>query len=496
MAERIGDALGILTTGPRDAAERHRTLRGTIEWSHSHLGEAEKILFRRMGVFASTASLESIEQVCGGDALSVLDALDHLADLSLVQPEAGRFSMLKTIAQFARERLEEAPEAEDIKRRHANAMVTASSAICSGIEGGDQVGALRRGIEEEPDISLALDRCLNRACSGDARMGEKGPSIVANLWMYWHIRGMHVTAREYAEALLEATASAPPSAGRAGTLLSLGLAQWTLGHVDEANELWSEAYDMASGLGDLRLQSRAAFSLAAGFLGLDPGNARSWAKRGAAIGQDSGDRWAFAFARGFDAFAEAILGNLDAARGGFGEALAVQTEIGDFEGSGFALGGLAFIEVQTGNLQSGTELYERARAAYATIGDRAEEARLLGKVAWAYLASGDIVAARRRFLDSITAYQDVASRRGVGLALVGLVATDTIDGVYERAVLLAGVAERLVGEEGIANVYQTAPQGTGHRDAAMAALAPEVAARAHIEGRNMTLEEAVSLARS
>ena len=312
--------------------------------------------------------------------------------------------------------------------------------------------------------------------------------------MYWHIRGMHLTALEQAQALLQATDSAEPSADRAGTLLSLGLAQWTLGRVDEANETWHAAFEQASAVNHDGLRSRAAFCLGAGFLGLDPAEARRWAGEGASIGEQSGDRWAFAFARGFEAFAEAILANVDVARSKFEEALGIQLELGDHEGEGFALAGLAFLETQAGALDAAIELYERSRIAYATIGDRAEEARVLGEMAWVYLASGEIAGARRRFLDAIAAYEDVASGRGVGLALVGLVAAEVADGRHERAVQLAAAAERLVGEEGIANVYQSSPQGVDHLEAATAALTSDAAERARVAGRDMSLEQAVALA--
>jgi predicted ATPase len=496
LEARLGDALSVLTAGPRDAAERHRRLRSTIEWSHSQLVEDEKILFRRLGVFASSASFDVIESVCGADGLPILDALDSLADLALVQAQEGRVSMLNTIAQFARERLADSSESQEIERLHAEAMAAVSETIRSGIEGGDQLAALQRGLQEDPDLSLAVERCLAGARRGDDQLGRLGLRIAGNLWMYWHIRGMNITARSLARALLEATQSAEPSADRAATLLSLGLAQWTLGRIDEANETWKAAFEQASDVEHDGLRSRAAFCLGAGSLGLHPAEARRWAGAGASIGMQSGDRWAFAFGGGFEAFAEAILGNSDAARSKFEEALGIQLELGDHEGEGFSLAGLAFLETHAGALDTAVELYERSRVAYATIGDRAEEARVLGEMAWVYLASGDVAGARRRFLDAIAAYEDVASGRGVGLALVGLVAAEVADGRHEHAVQLAAAAERLVGEEGIANVYQSSPQGADHLDAATAALSSDEVERARAAGRDMNLEQALVLARS
>ena len=46
--------------------------------------------------------------------------------------------------------------------------------------------------------------------------------MCGDLWMYWHIRGKNVSAREYAAAFLAAGRERAPSVGRAGALLTVG----------------------------------------------------------------------------------------------------------------------------------------------------------------------------------------------------------------------------------------------------------------------------------
>ena len=48
-----------------------------------------------------------------------VDTLQSLVDKSLVRRTGGRFWMLETIGELARERLEASPEADEIGRRHA-----------------------------------------------------------------------------------------------------------------------------------------------------------------------------------------------------------------------------------------------------------------------------------------------------------------------------------------------------------------------------------------
>ena len=47
-----------------------RTLRATLEWSHELLSEPERMLFRRLSVFAGGWTLEAAEEVCSGEASS------------------------------------------------------------------------------------------------------------------------------------------------------------------------------------------------------------------------------------------------------------------------------------------------------------------------------------------------------------------------------------------------------------------------------------------
>jgi predicted ATPase len=84
-----------LTGGARDLPERQRTLRGTIEWSHDLLREGERVLFRRLSVFAGGRSLEAMEAVCdaGGDLpVDPLDGVGSLVDKSLLRQEEGPVS--------------------------------------------------------------------------------------------------------------------------------------------------------------------------------------------------------------------------------------------------------------------------------------------------------------------------------------------------------------------------------------------------------------------
>src|SRR5207244_3585081 len=81
MAGRLGDSFAVLGPGTRTAPDRQRTLRATFDWSHDLLTTEQRVLFRRLSVFAGGWTLEAAEAVCGGEALNRNSVLAILADL-------------------------------------------------------------------------------------------------------------------------------------------------------------------------------------------------------------------------------------------------------------------------------------------------------------------------------------------------------------------------------------------------------------------------------
>ena len=170
LLERLDRALSLLTGGARDAPERQRTLRATIEWSHDLLDQDAKRLFPRLSVFLGSFPLAAAEEVSDAD----LEAIAALVDLSLLKPIAeDRFLMLETIREYAAEKLEAAGEAHDLRRRHADAFRTLAAecyarrveaeADCSDrleLDHDDLRAALEWLAVHDPDAELELAGAL------------------------------------------------------------------------------------------------------------------------------------------------------------------------------------------------------------------------------------------------------------------------------------------------------------------------------------------------
>jgi len=125
VAALLDEGFRLLTGGSRTAVPRQRTLEAAIGWSHRLLDEAEQRVFRRLAVFGGGFSLEAAHAVCADtdlDGMAIIDLVEALTNKSLIavsDESEDRFRLLETIRQFAAARLEEAGEADELRRRHA-----------------------------------------------------------------------------------------------------------------------------------------------------------------------------------------------------------------------------------------------------------------------------------------------------------------------------------------------------------------------------------------
>ena len=226
IAARLDDVFGLLSTGSRTAAPRQRTLRGTIEWSHALLTEPERILFRRLAVFTGGFTLDAAEAVAAFGAIAaaeVLDLLSGLADKSLISLETeaveARYRMLETMRQFAHERLEEAGEAAELGRRHAQFFLARA-------EAADPFLPVHAGGWQErlgPDVGNL--RAAADWFEQDPTAVEDNLRFTAALHWLWFALGRYREARRRLETALERSGGARTRArGRALASLATYLA--------------------------------------------------------------------------------------------------------------------------------------------------------------------------------------------------------------------------------------------------------------------------------
>jgi predicted ATPase len=90
ILDGLHDRFRLLSGGARTTVPRQQTLWASVDWSHALLTQPERILFRRLAVFAGGFDLEAAQAVAGDQELQrdqILDVLTLLVDKSLVLAE-------------------------------------------------------------------------------------------------------------------------------------------------------------------------------------------------------------------------------------------------------------------------------------------------------------------------------------------------------------------------------------------------------------------------
>jgi predicted ATPase len=83
VAGQLDDLFQLLTGGRRTALPRQQTLRATLDWSYELLREPERVVLRRLGVFAGAFSLEAARAVVPGAETAPPEVVEGLSNPSL-----------------------------------------------------------------------------------------------------------------------------------------------------------------------------------------------------------------------------------------------------------------------------------------------------------------------------------------------------------------------------------------------------------------------------
>jgi tetratricopeptide (TPR) repeat protein len=208
LAARLNHALALLVGGARDAPERQRTLRATIDWSFRLLTGPERDAFARMAVFAGGATAATAEEVTGAS----LDTLDSLVAKQLLVRRDDRLAMLETIREYALERLAMNPDADAAQDRLACWSLTFAREATPHLVQADRVPWLARLDAELPNLLAALSWAL------EAERAELALELVAASGEYWWRTHRWEDGLPWIDAALERAHDASPGA-RATALL-------------------------------------------------------------------------------------------------------------------------------------------------------------------------------------------------------------------------------------------------------------------------------------
>lgn len=467
LLRRLGDRLDRsldLAAGPVDLPRRQRTLRATVEWSHSLLGEAERALLARLSVFAGAWTLDGAEAVgaarpeAGGDGagdLSVLDTLSSLVAQSLVSADERaadepRFRMLDTVRAYARERLAERGEREATLRRLAEHLCAFAVEAGPRLEGPDNREWAARVDDELADVT-SLTRWA--VAADDAELAIR---LTAPLFTYWWSRGLLAQQSEAAEQVAALPSASRLPADRAALLLwARGMFRIARGDLAGAEPLLRRLVAATAEVGDVRLRAHALAGL------------------GLAIASDGATE----------------------ARQLLDDAVATFRRIGDGWGLAFALSPRGQVALQLGDAAAAVALHREGLAAAERIDNDFLRAQLLDLLGLDAMATGDLAEARSRFAAAAEVHERLLDQEGSAYCLGGFAAVAFAQGRPAAAATLIGAAKHARDVVGAAVWPGMRPLVEAMDAAVRAALGDSDYAAALAAGAAMRLPDALRHAR-
>ena len=400
LLNRLSNRLKLLTGGPREFSERQRTLRSTIEWSFALLDEGEQQLFGRLAVFSGGCTLEAIEAICdtkGDPPVEAFEGVSSLLDKNLLGQEEGpgeepRFVMLETIHEFAREKLGESPEAEEMKRVHAEYFLTLAEQAKPRINEAERDLWRSRLETEHGNLRAALRWAMDRQDYSTALR------VADAIFWFWFHRGYWKEGRGWLEEALGLPTASTPTVERAEALTGVGILAWIQGDHDVARSRLEESVGLCRNIQYKYGLVHSLHFLSMEMLGQgDTKAARSMADESVEIARagDSGFDLAIVLANlGLAAHTQ---DDYAVARSVLRECIEICRQIGDNWLLSLPYRHLGYMELRAANYEQATALFKEGLSALRDVKEKWFIARAVETLAISSAMQGDYVRAARLF---------------------------------------------------------------------------------------------------
>jgi predicted ATPase/class 3 adenylate cyclase len=448
---RLKDRYKLLTGGGRVLLERQQTLRALVDWSYDLLPEHEQILLARLSAFAGGFDLAAAELVCGTEPLApedVVDLLVSLVDKSLVMPEESesgtRYRMLETIRDYARIKLIERGDLEQVSSRHCDYYFVMAKAGNRGLQGPEQAEWIPRLEADHDNMRAAIAFALGG--TGDPIIAVK---MEVALMGFRILRGYATEGRGNVRAILALPAIQASDIAHAHALyVGANLADSQSDDWD-AERMLETCLALRRGIGNEAEIAATLSTLAAVRLRLgDAARARQGEEEALAIFRRLGHR-----------IEESIVllhlgeicvhtGNDDEARRCFEQSLAIARDVKYQETESDCERMLGQLSLEQADLPAARRRFERALQVCEAAGDRRGAAAARWWLAKVDIAAGDADAARRRLGEALRSFESFQMSAEMIGALEDQARLARVVGVPEEAARLhsaaAAARERMV----------------------------------------------------
>jgi predicted ATPase len=430
-------SLHLLGQGPRDAPERHRTLRAAIDWSYELLDEEEQRLIQLLSVFTGGFTFGAVETVCcipdakqvsGQEEIPGMDVLEGFASLldkSLIRQEElledeQRFTMLALIRDYAWEKLRGSNREGLIRQRHANFFLDLVHEAAPELKGSEQDVWLQRLDKDHNNLRSALKWFAQRAGDGDEVSAESGVRIAGALWGFWDTHGFISEGREWLQKMIEL--SDTPTTARVDALSGAAMLARRQSDITEALQLYKQGFEIASEIDYKagRAEALGGLGYIFEYQGADDELVESHYAESLALWREVGDKRGIASALGPQAQRAASANDFEQANLLFEESLALFREVQDKREIAGALWNLGQIAVVMGRYEQAVQMYNESRATYEELKDLHGIATQQRSLAEVEANRGNTVKARALYEEALTSFRSLEDIRCSSVSLVGL----------------------------------------------------------------------------
>jgi predicted ATPase/DNA-binding SARP family transcriptional activator len=450
MVGQLDRMLPLLGSGPRDAPERQRTLESAIRWSYDLLAEPHRRLIRRFSVFSGGWTVEAAAAVCAATP----DDLEALVEANLVRQARvdgeGRSTMLRTIREFAHDRLLGAGEEAEAAGRHAEYFLALAERAEVELRGPNEAAWMTLLELEHDNLRAALTSSLQW---GEP---ERALRIAKSLWRFWYTHGHFAEGRRWLSVALEAGAASSPPDLRAKALSAAARLALPLGDLVDARALAEQSLELVGRSGDPAIV-RAALAV----LGM--------------LRTSEGD---FDGAASFDQ-----------------QAIGVARQSGDLHGEAMSTSNLGYVALLRNDLEQAEILFRRSGELLRDVGEREGEGFALVNLTLVKLRNDQYDEAAELVNESLAAFMEVGSKQGISYSLECLAAVAAARNLANDATRLQAYGELLRDEIGVSLQSHEQTLHDSTTDFALKTLGPGGLARERERGRGMTLDEACTYAR-
>ena len=457
LLERLTGQFVLTADGMRVASERQRTLNNAIRWSYNLLPPEEQKLFAYLSVFSGGFTLEAVEAMFPRKVMEkpLPNLIALLLDKSLLklapdlkESSDARYTMLVTIQEYARERLQDMGEEAEIRNLHMAYFLDLAEKGDREIRGPNQIDWLHRLSLMRDNLRVALDWAI------ETGQTPRALQMARKLHWFFFVRGDHNEGRQWLGRVL-ALPDAP---------------------------LYPEAY--AEALTQIAHHT---------WLQTGPKEARPLVEQALSVARARDDKWNTARALSILGLVLNIEKNFDLAQTLIEESKLLFQDVDDDWGYAHAIMALALGPKMQDDRGTALALHEQALTLFRELGDRYFQSAALRLIGHLQVNQGNWLLAQTAMREALTIAQQLDSKYEIGACLWSLGYAAQPAGNLVRAVRLYGAAKNLLDSVG---AWSKENASAFENDIApcRAALNEREFDTAMEQGRAMTMEQAIAYA--